>query len=249
MTTITDPAPVWQLQDLSDEVLGETDDDASAEAATTNAAASGPAAPSGSAAASGPATEIGPAAETGPAVGLAAHATEATRAATSAATPAASRARMPAGTRRSGSTNLLLAVSALIALGGIGFAVGRATSAAQVGTTQSTIAVGGNSGFVGGAGSAAAGAATLSGTVVSVAADSFTLQLANGQTIQVATGPSTTYHGQASATGTDVTTGATVTVKTTSGAAAGSSAGTSAVASPGAVAGARTATDVTITTK
>ena len=234
MTTTSDQAPVWQLPDLPDlpdEMLGEAEADA-------------------------PAGEATEAEETGPAAAeVTRAATEVTRAATGATraasevTRATTRARMPGRTRRAGSTNLLLAVSALIALGGISFAVGRATSSAQAGTTQSTLAADGNQGFGGPAGSGAVGAATLSGTVVSVAADSFTLQLANGQTVQVATGPSTTYHGQATAAGTDVTTGATVTVKTASGATAGSSAGIGTGASPGSLTGTRTATDVTITTK
>jgi hypothetical protein len=220
MTTTSDQAPVWQLPDLPD-LPDEMLGEADDDA---------------------PAGQAAEAEETGPA------AAEVTRA-TAEVTRAATRARMPGRTRRAGSTNLLLAVSALIALGGISFAVGRATSSAQAGTTQSTLAADGNPGFGGPAGSGAVGAATLSGTVVSVAADSFTLQLTNGQTVQVATGPSTTYHGQATAAGTDVTTGATVTVKTASGATAGSSAGIGTGASSGSLTGTRTATDVTITTK
>ncbi len=165
----------------------------------------------------------------------------------------------PSGARRTGSVSLLLGISALIALGGIGFAVGRATSSGQTGTSQSNgnadvgqfgggpNAGGGPGDFGGAARVGARGATTLSGTVVSVSADSITLKLASGQTVQIATGASTTYHGQSSATSTDVTTGATVTVQTTVGAAAGSSA--NAGASPGVIDGSRTATDVTITAK
>ncbi len=162
--------------------------------------------------------------------------------------------------RRVNSSGLLLAISALIALGGIGFAVGRVT-ASQTGTGQSDANAfsgqfGGGpnaSGFPGDLGGAARagvlGATTLSGTVVSVSADSITVELESGQTVQIATGSSTTYHGQSSAASTDVTTGATVTVQTTVGAAAGSSPGTNAGAGPGAVNGTRTATDVTITAR
>jgi hypothetical protein len=157
--------------------------------------------------------------------------------------------------------SLLLALSALVALGGVGFAVGRATSSSQTVTSQSNgnsdpgqfgggpNASGAPGDFGGAARVGALGATTLSGTVASVSADSITLKLANGQTVQIATGSSTTYHGQSSAASTDVTTGATVTVQTTVGTAAGSSAGTNAVASPGAANDTRTATDVTITTK
>jgi hypothetical protein len=150
-------------------------------------------------------------------------------------------------------------MSALVALGGAGFAVGRATSTGQSGTSQSNgnADVGpfgggpngsGGPGDLGGvARNGALGSTTLSGTVVSVSAGSITLKLADGQTVQVATGSSTTYHGQSSAAGTDVTTGATVTVQTAVGAPAGSSASTNAGAGP--VNGSRTATDVTITAK
>jgi len=173
----------------------------------------------------------------------------------------------PAGARRAGSVSLLLAMSALVALGGVGFAVGRATSTGQTGTSQSNgnadvgqfgggpNASGAPGDFGGAARVGALGATTLSGTVVSVSADSITLKLASGQTVQIATGSSTTYHGQSSATSADVSTGATVTVQTTVGAAAGSSpaagssASTNAGADPGAIGGSRTATDVTITAK
>jgi nucleoid DNA-binding protein len=165
-------------------------------------------------------------------------------------------ARRPSPARGSGSTTALLVVSALIALGGVGFAVGRATAAGGT-TGQSNAAA--NGGFGGPAAAsgnpgdvarnAGVGATTLTGTVVGVAADSITLKLANGQTVQVATTGSTTYHNQASATGTDVTTGSTVTVQTRVGSAASSSAGTNAGASAGTASRTRTATDVTITAK
>jgi hypothetical protein len=164
-----------------------------------------------------------------------------------------SEVRRPGGARRTGSVSLLLAISALIALGGVGFAVGRATSSGQTGTSQSNgnadVGQFGGGPNASGARAGALGETTLSGTVVSVSADSITLELASGQTVQVATGPSTTYHGQSSATSTDVTTGATVTVQTTVGAGAGSSASPNVAASPGVIDGSRTATDVTITAK
>ena len=173
-------------------------------------------------------------------------------------------ARRPVRARTSSAT-VLLAISAMIALGGIGFAVGRATSTGQTGTGTSNGAVNGNPGFGqqgpdasglpgdfgGRALGGQLGVTTVTGTVVSVSAGSITLQLADGQTVQIATGSSTTYHSQISATGTDVATGDTVIVQTTTGAAAGSSPGTNAgaSASPAANAGTRTATDVTITAK
>ncbi|MGZ6268620.1 MAG: hypothetical protein ACXWNR_08690 [Candidatus Limnocylindrales bacterium] len=169
---------------------------------------------------------------------------------------AAPAARRHGGARRASSSSLLLVVSALVALGGVGFAVGRATSSGQTDTSQSNVSNAGqfpgpnaSGDFSGLARVGAAGSTSVSGTVVSVSADSITLKLANGQTVQVATGSSTTYHGQSAAAITDVTTGASVTIQTAAGPAADASAGTNAGASPGALNGTRTATDVTITAK
>ena len=53
---------------------------------------------------------------------------------------AAPAARRYGGARRASSSSLLLVVSALVALGGIGFAVGRATSSGQTDTSQSNVA-------------------------------------------------------------------------------------------------------------
>jgi hypothetical protein len=94
------------------------------------------------------------------------------------------------------------------------------------------------------------GAATVTGTVVSVARDSITVKLASGQTVTVATGSSTTYHNQTAGSGTDLAAGQTVQVQTSGG----TNPGANASASPNASAGSgtqttRTATDVTITSK
>jgi hypothetical protein len=161
--------------------------------------------------------------------------------------------------RRAGSTSILLVVSALIALGGVGFAVGRATSTGTGGTAAVNDA-GLNNGFPGGAdasgrpdfagapGGLAGNDATVSGTVVSSTANSITIQLANGQQVTLATGSSTTYHSQAAASGSDVAVGASVIVKTsgTTATSAGATAGATAGAATGA-GGTRTATDITIT--
>ena len=169
--------------------------------------------------------------------------------------------RAPA--RRSGSVTALLVISALIALGGVAFAVGRVTSTGQSGTGPTSGGVNGAAAndlpafgpnasgqpdfALGGRDGGFGGAATISGTVVSVTASSITVQLAGGQTITVATGSSTSYHAQTAATSSDVTQGATVTVKT-SGSGNLPNPGSSASASPG-TAGSLTATDVTITGK
>jgi hypothetical protein len=165
-----------------------------------------------------------------------------------------STSRPPA--RRSGSTTAMLMLSALVALGGIGFAVGRATSNGSTGNQTSNGAAAGNFGADGsfepgqfrpGTSGApdfrgVAGSTTVTGTVESVSADSMTVRLADGQTVTIALGSSTTYHGQTSATSSQVTTGSTVVVQTTAG-----STSASASASPGTGSTNRTATDVTIT--
>ncbi|MGD0863546.1 MAG: hypothetical protein ABSA21_12465 [Candidatus Limnocylindrales bacterium] len=149
--------------------------------------------------------------------------------------------------RRGNSVSVLLAISALIAMGGISFAAGRAT------TSGTGTSVNGNangipaefadaSGAPGGLRAGTGGAATLTGTVVSVASDSITLKLADGSTVTVGTGSSTTYHNQTAGSSTDLATGETVQVQTSGG----SSATPNASASPG-TGTTRTATDVTIT--
>jgi len=163
--------------------------------------------------------------------------------------------RVPA--RRSGSTTLLLMLSALVALGGIGFAVGRATSSGSTANNQANNGAGfgaangsfnpgqfrpdasGAPDFRGGEGVAGG---TVTGTVVSVTSDSMTIKLASGETVTVALGSGTTYHSQASASSSDVTTGSTVVVQTTTG-----SAPATAGASPSTGTTNRTATDVTVT--
>ena len=142
-----------------------------------------------------------------------------------------------AGPRRSGATTALLLIGALVAVGGIGFATGRATSTGQTGTGSNTalnangipgFGPGGSfdpANFAGGQGAdRALGAQSISGTVISVTADSVKVQLASGETMTIATTSTTTYHGQTSASSADVATGDTVTVKTTGGAGQGAAA-------------------------
>jgi hypothetical protein len=121
--------------------------------------------------------------------------------------------------------NLVLAVAAAVALGGVAFAVGRSTapvSAATGGNGRGAFAngsfaprasgqpgFGGRGGFGGGAGAGL----SINGTVKSVDGNTLTIATANGQTIQVTTGDSTTYHTQAPATAADVKTGSNVQVQ------------------------------------
>ena len=180
--------------------------------------------------------------------------------------PAGPPAHVPARARRATSVSVLLAISAMIALGGVAFAVGRATS---TGSTTGSTNAGANNGLVNGAPNGAGfvpnasgapdfvrggddgfgpGAATVTGTVVSVTSNSITIQTAGGQTETIAIGSSTTYHAQTAATSSDVTTGATVVVKTSRTGVVPNTGQALASSSPG-VTTAGTATDVTITAK
>jgi hypothetical protein len=170
-------------------------------------------------------------------------------------TSATNAAKRP-GVKRAGSTSMLLVVAALVAIGGIGFAVGHSTGGSSSGgNTQGGNGIQGGapnaSGFPGGGPNASGrpdgaglngvgGAASLSGMVVSSTADSITIQTSDGQQVTIGTGTATTYHNQTAATSSSVAVGATVTVKTASG---GTSADASA--SPGTT-GTRTATDITV---
>jgi hypothetical protein len=167
-----------------------------------------------------------------------------------AAAPApVSKTHVSTPARRGNSTSLLLVAAALIAVGGVGFAVGHATTNGQTATAQngdvngisgqfaapSGIPGGGEPGGIG-------GAAAITGTVASVSADSITVQLASGATVTLATGSSTTYHNQTSGSSSDLAAGQTVQVQTSGGAAPGANASASAGTPT-----TRTATDVTIT--
>ena len=177
--------------------------------------------------------------------------------------PAAAAAKRPDRARRASSVSVLLAISAMIALGGVSFAVGRATSPGGSGTgLTNNGAIGQNGVPAFGANASGAlnfarggpddgvrlGAATVTGTVMSVTSTSMTIQEPNGRTVTVATGSSTTYHSQTSATSSDVTTGTTVVVQTSGTGVVPNSGSAPASASPG-TAGAGTASDVTITSK
>jgi len=176
--------------------------------------------------------------------------------------PPEARLRPPVRTsgrsRAASSTSILLVVSALIALAGIGFAVGRATGGGS-GTTgdnpagltggfpESGAGASGRPDLAGANPGGLGGATTVSGTVVATTADSITIQLAGGEQVTLSTGASTTYHSQTSASVSDVAVGASVIVQTSGddsapGVAAGASPGTGTGSS-----GTPTATDVTIT--
>jgi hypothetical protein len=133
--------------------------------------------------------------------------------------------------KSSRAVNLLLGLAVVVAIGGIAFAVGRATAPAA--TTAGNFPPGGGQFFnggngngngngnggtgnglnQGGAGAFGAGGITVDGTVTAVNGDSMTIKTANGQEITVSTNGDTTYHQQAAATAGDVTTGSDVLVR------------------------------------
>lgn len=177
-----------------------------------------------------------------------------------AAQPAIERAPAPPRTleahsagpkRQSRAVTTLLAIGAFVFVAGIGFSVGRisgsgTTSNAGNGVPNGAFPGGfapGASGDPGGRGGAGGfgGSTTIEGTVESVSNGTMTVKLANGQTVQIATDASTTYHGQTTGSASDVTAGKTVTVQTTVGTAAGPASGATASGVP-----TRTATSVTV---
>ena len=124
--------------------------------------------------------------------------------------------------------NLVLGIAAAVAIAGVAFAVGRTTAPASAATVTGRGNFGGvfpggsfaprasgQPGFGrGGFGAALGGAGlTVSGTVVSVSGDTMTIKTASGQTIEVTTGPSTTYNTQSAASASDVTAGKNVQVQ------------------------------------
>jgi hypothetical protein len=197
---------------------------------------------------------VAPAAETGEAVSASDAVPDVGGPLASTLVPMLMPAAAPVPARRAGSTTVLLVVAAMIALGGVGFAVGR-TTAAQTTTAAANgqLAAQGADGAPalgaipsgavpafdnGGGDGQLDGASTLSGTVTSVTSSSITIELASGQTVTVATGSSTVYNTQTSASSSAVTAGASVIVQTST--AASASAGTT---------GSRTATNVIVTGK
>jgi hypothetical protein len=131
------------------------------------------------------------------------------------------------GSLRSGGRllNVILVLAMAVAIGGVAFAVGRATApASAVGATGGFLDVSGGAvpggsfapgtngkpGFVRGG---LASSPTISGTVESIDGDVLTIKTASGELVTIRMGSDTTYHTQAPADASDVTTGSTVQVQ------------------------------------
>jgi len=135
-------------------------------------------------------------------------------------------------------TTALFMVGALVAIGGIGFAVGHATAPAASSALDTTngsaafdrgnfpsLAPGQTFGGLPALGAGLGGAlgSGISGTVQSISGTTLTILEANGSTVTIDLAGSTTYHGQASAGSGDVKVGSTVTVQTSIAAQSGAS--------------------------
>ena len=122
--------------------------------------------------------------------------------------------------------NVLLGTALVVAIGGVAFAVGRATApvtTAAAGRTGTGADQGGGffrpnasgapgrGGFGGGGG--LAGAVSVQGTVEAIDGSSITIKTASGTTVTLGLNGDTSYHKQAAATAADVTTGSTVIVQ------------------------------------
>jgi hypothetical protein len=139
-----------------------------------------------------------------------------------ASQPTSTEPVIPSAPRRraAGLVNVALGLAVLVGVGGIAFAAGRSTAPSGAATSGSRglqglgradapFASGAPGRGLGGFG----GGRSLQGTVVAVTSDTLTLDVANGSTIEVGLGGTTTYHRQAAAAAGDVTPGAHVLVR------------------------------------
>jgi len=126
--------------------------------------------------------------------------------------------------------NLVLVVAAIVAVGGVAFAVGRSTAPVAAAGARGNGQFGngnfargsfapGASGAPGfGGGLRGGGGFNLSGTVQSVTGDTLTITTANGQTVEFTLGTDTTYSTNTPATAADVKAGSKVEVQLQPGA-------------------------------
>ena len=151
--------------------------------------------------------------------------------------------------------NVALAIAVMIAVGGVTFALGRATAPANasgaVGVRNGTLPGAGfvpggsfDPGAAGGPGGFGGRTMTMTGTVTAVDGSTMTLTTSGGQTVTIDTSDST-YHAQSAATAADVTTGSSVQVSV-EGLGGFGRPDASAAPDAGAATGTISATDVTI---
>jgi hypothetical protein len=123
--------------------------------------------------------------------------------------------------------NVLLGIALVVAVGGVAFAVGRATAPASTASARTGFGGGGfqggpnasgapGGGFGGGAGFGAAGV-SIQGMVTAVSATSITIQTTGGQTVTIPIDAQTTYAQRTPSTASAVTSGSTVVVQVQGG--------------------------------
>lgn len=138
---------------------------------------------------------------------------------------------LPARPRRGGGSgmlvNALLGVALVVAIGGVAFAAGRATAPVAAAATRP--GANGQSGAGGGffgpnasgaptrgqgfGGGGLGGSVSVTGTVEAIDGSSITIKTAAGTTVTIGLNGDTSYHKQAAASASDVTTGSNVIVQ------------------------------------
>jgi hypothetical protein len=141
-------------------------------------------------------------------------------------TPPVTPGRHATGKPASGrALNVLLGLAAAVAIGGVAFTIGRST--APVAAVTGAFGPGGlgnglpgasfapgASGFPGGPGGFnRGGGLTVTGTVDSIDGDTITIRIADGSTMTITTDSATTYHESTVAAASDVTPGASISVR------------------------------------
>lgn len=147
---------------------------------------------------------------------------------TEPATGASASAR-PTGAGRA--VNIILGAALVLAVGGIAFAAGRATAPAPAIGPGIGLPGGGpggnNGGFPGGGpggnnggfpGGGFGSGPSIEGKVVALTSTTLTLELADGQTVQITLKDDTTYHARSDASAGDIVSGGTVIVRVDIGA-------------------------------
>ena len=115
--------------------------------------------------------------------------------------------------------NVALGAALAVAIAGVAFAVGRGTAPASAATgpifANGAVPGGGTATGPGPGGitRGLTGGPSIEGTVTAIDADSVTIKMADGTTIELSTDDSTEYHQQAAAEASDVTTGTKVVVQ------------------------------------
>jgi hypothetical protein len=141
--------------------------------------------------------------------------------------PSAPALQVPRRSSSGGWLNVILVLAAIVAVGGVAFAIGRNTAPVAAATgrgnglfgngnfARGSFAPDGSGGPGGGflGGLRGDGGFSLSGTVQSVTGDSLTITTANGQTLQFALGADTTYSSRTPASAADVKTGSKLEVQ------------------------------------